>query len=364
MRQQEDNMKENKLRRVISILTMLFLVVGILYPVSQGQAATKSLKVHYIDVGQSDCVLVEYGNKSMLIDAGDTDDTDTILKYLKKQNIKELDYLILTHPHADHIGSASDIIKKYPVGKIIMPKVEHTTKTYENLLKTIAKKNLKITKPVVGTTYKLGKANFTIIAPNSYKHGSNLNNYSIGIKLTYQKNSFVFIGDSEIEAISDIVSNGIDLSADVYMCGHHGSKTSTTKKLLKAIKPKYAIISVGKNSYGHPNDSTLKLLSENKIKTYRTDKSGTIVVKSDGKKISINAKPSTYKPSSSSNTTTDNNSNNNSGTSNIINKTYVYITETGSKYHIKGCRYLKNSMIKIKLTNAKKQGYDPCSVCN
>lgn len=339
------------------LLALLILVIG-LSPNHLTKAATTTLKVHYIDVGESDCTLIQYGSKYMMIDAGDTDDSDTVLDYLKSQKVKKLDYLILTHPHADHIGSAADVIENYDIGKIIMPSVEHTTKTYEEVLQAILDKGMKITKPVVGDSYKLGNVKFIILAPNNYDYGNNLNNYSISIKLTYNKNSFMFIGDCETDAITDILNNGFDLSADVYQCGHHGSDTSTTADLLKVINPKYAIISVGKNSYGHPSDSTLKLLLKNKIKTYRTDESGTIVVKSTGKKITISATPSTYV--SNTNATEIKKSE----TSDSKDTTYVYVTESGSKYHKDGCRYLKDSMIKIKLTDAKNKDYEPCSVCN
>lgn len=344
-------------RYLMTILFMITFCVG-LTP-SQVDAAKTNLKVHYIDVGESDCTLVQYGSHYMLIDAGDTDDSDIVLNYLKKQNVKELDYLILTHPHADHIGSAADVIKKYTIGKIIMPSVEHTTQTYEDVLKAISNKKMKITKPVVGDTYKLGKAKFTIIAPNSYDYGDNINNYSVGIKLTYKKNSFVFIGDSETEAISDILSNDINLSADVYMCGHHGSDTSTTDKLLKAVNPNYAIISVGKNSYGHPCDSVLKLLKDNKIKMYRTDESGTIVATATGSKITFNVKASEYSDSVTENKNTTNNKANSSTSGKV-----VYITETGTKYHKAGCRYLKDSKIEITLEEAQEEGYTACKVCN
>ena len=352
-------MKYVRKSKLLIVLALSLLIANLL-PFGYAQSATTTLKVHYIDVGESDCTLIQYGSKYMMIDAGDTDDTDTVLDYLEDKKVKKLEYLILTHPHADHIGSAADVIKEYSIGKIIMPAKEHTTKTYEEVLNAIKDKKLKITKPIVGDSYNLGTAKFTILAPNNYDYGSNINDYSIGIKLTYNKTKFVFIGDCETDAISDILDNKIDLSADVYQCGHHGSDTSTTEDLLKAINPKYAIISVGKNSYGHPTDSTLKLLSDNKIKTYRTDESGTIVVTSTGKKISINAEEFKYK-STTSDTKDSNNADKDTSNSNV---TYVYVTETGSKYHKEGCRYLKDSMIKIKLTDAVEKDYEPCSVCN
>lgn len=339
----------------IKIILCYLLLVSILISLSGAQqinAATKYYKmyVNYIDVGESDCVLIQSDGKYMLIDAGNNGDGDNIVDYLENKKIKKLDYVICTHPHADHVGGMDDVIKTFDIGKVIAPAISNTTETYEDLLKAIKNKGLKITKPVVGTKYAIGKAKFTIIAPNSYDYGDNLNNYSIGIKLTNGKNSFIFIGDNETEAIGDILKDKVDLKADVYMCGHHGSDTSTTADLLKAVSPKYAVISVGKNSYGHPGTNTLSLLANNNITTYRTDENDTIVATSTGTKITFNAtatKLDSSKDTSSSNT-----------------GTIVYVTETGTKYHKSTCSMLKQSKIKISLKKAKAKGYDPCKKCH
>jgi competence protein ComEC len=284
----------------------------------------------------------------MLIDAGDTDDEDTIIDYMKAQKVKKLDYVICTHPHVDHIGSMDDVINEFNVGKVIMPAVTHTTKVFEDLLDVIEDKGLKITKPVVGEEYAIGKAEFTIIAPND-KY-SDLNNNSVGIKLTNGKNSFIFIRDSETKSIEDILDNEIDINADVYMAGYDGSDTSTNSELLDAISPDSAIISVGKNSYGHPSDSVLDMLNDEGIATYRTDENGTIVATSTGTKISFDAKASKLE-------------NTNGGTTSNNSKTTVYITETGTKYHKDGCSYLKKSKIKITLKDAKDKGLEACGRC-
>jgi competence protein ComEC len=341
------------MKKAISKVIYLMILTLVLSTLSHvpTDAATKyyTMFVHYIDVGESDCVLIESDNKFMLIDAGDTDDEDTIIDYLKAQKVKTLDYVICTHPHADHIGSMDEVIKEFNVGKIIMPAITHTTKVFEDLLDAIEDKGLKITKPVVGREYTIGKADFTIIAPND-KY-SDLNNNSVGIKLVNGKNSFVFIGDCEKEAISDILDNDIDINADSLMLGHHGSDTSTTSELLDAVSPDSAIISVGKNSYGHPSESVLEMLKNEGITTYRTDENGTIVATSTGTKITFDAKAAKIE-------------NTKNGADAQAAKTTVYITDTGTKYHKGGCSYLKKSKIKMTLKDAKNKGLEPCSRCN
>jgi hypothetical protein len=131
-----------------------------------------NLKVHFIDVGQGDCILIEDGTSAMLIDAGNPENGPDIVSYIKKLGINRLDFVIATHPHADHIGGMADVINAFDIGKLIMPKVEHTTRTFENLLLTIRNKGLKITAPVPGTEYRLGNTSFTILAPNSSSYVS------------------------------------------------------------------------------------------------------------------------------------------------------------------------------------------------
>ncbi len=245
------------------------------------------MKVHFIDVGQADCILIESAGKFMLVDAGNNADAKTITNYLDNHGVTKLEYVIGTHPHEDHIGSLDTVIDNYDIGVVILPDVTSTTATFKSVLTSINNKGLSITLPVVGDSYDIGNASFTIIAPNN-GYGSDYNNWSVGIKLINGNNSFVMCGDAELEAEYDIVSNGIDISADVLKCGHHGSNTSTTEALLKAIHPKYAVISVGENNtYGHPANQILERLSEYGVKTYRTDKSGTIVAISDGTNITL-----------------------------------------------------------------------------
>jgi competence protein ComEC len=339
---------------------------------TSGVSVNCQLKVHFIDVGQADSILVQQGSSAMLVDAGNNGDSGTIKSYLDKQGVNELQYFVGTHKDEDHIGSADYIINSFKVGKVYFPKQTATTKTFEDFVIAVKNKGLNLTVPVVGSTFKIGDATATILAPNGSGY-SDSNDYSIVLKVTFGKTSFLLTGDAEEDSESEMLSKGLDLSATVLKVSHHGSKTSTGQSFLNKVNPKYAVISVGEgNSYEHPNQEALDRLKAKSIPVYRTDENGTIVATSNGVTVTFDTNPGSYTGivSSSSSKNSDTSSKDTS-----TNKTKpkpaptekktvtVYITETGSKYHKDGCRYLRKSKIPISLDDAK-QGYDPCSVCD
>lgn len=249
------------------------------------------LEVHFIDVGQGDAIFIKSGEQHMLIDSGDKHNLNDLVNYLKSHDVSKIDYLIATHPHSDHIGAMAGIIESFEIGKIIMPDVIHSSKTFEDLLDAISNNNLKITKPLIGKEYNIGSASFVIIAPNSTDYSS-LNDYSVGIKLTNGENSFILTGDAEINSENEMLNNGISLKADVLKLAHHGSSTSNGNDFLDAVDPSIALISAKKdNSYGHPHVEIMQAMKDRKIQLYRTDEQGTIILISDGRTISANNKP-------------------------------------------------------------------------
>lgn len=245
-----------------------------------------TLSVHYLDVGQGDSIFIELPNqKCMLIDAGENMYGKSITEYINNLGYTNIDYLVATHPHADHIGSMAYVVKHNNIGEIYMPKVTTTTKTYENLLTAIADKGLKVKSAKAGM-YIIDDNDFSIniLAPVTIDE-DNLNNCSVILKITYKNDSFLFLGDAEKKELETVTA---DMSAEVLKVGHHGSRTSTTKALLEKVNPKYAVISLGKdNSYGHPHKSTLKLLDEFGVETYRTDENGTVVISTEGSGVTI-----------------------------------------------------------------------------
>lgn len=246
------------------------------------------MEVHFLDMGQSDSTLIVCDGHAMLIDTGDGDQGTKIQLYLNKRGIKKLDYLVLTHPDADHIGGADVIITKFDIDNVFMSDYKKTTRTYKNLLETLKYKNYKWILPGVGTTYSLGSAKITIAGP-IYQY-DDPNNSSIVLTVKHGNNTFLFTGDAEEEAEEALLEGNIDLEADVLKVGHHGSKTSTTEEFLDAVNPESAVISCGlDNSYGFPHAKTLNNLRARGINVYRTDNQGTIVATSDGKDITWNS---------------------------------------------------------------------------
>lgn len=270
---------------------------------TQGAAGQKGspaalLKIHYIDVGQGDSILLQQDGKNMLIDAGTNDSTDPLVSYLKNQNIQKIDYLILTHPHEDHIGGADKVIEQFNIGSVIMPKVTTPTKTFKDVVSAMNDKKLKAAAPVPGSTFKLGNADCEILGPINSKK-DDLNTYSIVLKVTFGNTKFLFTGDAQVSNEQDMINKGYDLKADVLKVGHHGSRTSSSEAFLKKVSPEFAVISCGKgNDYGHPHKVIMDRLKAMGIKVYRTDEAGTIICTSDGKNISFNRSPGSYSPGS------------------------------------------------------------------
>ncbi|WP_053955462.1 ComEC/Rec2 family competence protein [Inediibacterium massiliense] len=255
------------------------------------QATTQvvgDLKVHFIDVGQADSILIQNEDHNMLIDAGNNGDGDLVVNYLKKQGIEKLDYVVGTHPHEDHIGGLDDVIDNFHIEKVYMPKVTHTSKTFKDVMTSIKNKGLKISTPHVGEEIILGDAKGMILAPNNLEY-KDYNNYSIVIKLVYGNTSFLFTGDAESISEAEMLKNGLDLSSDVLKVGHHGSHSSTTIPFLDQVNPKYAVIMCETgNDYGHPHKETMEKLEQRNISIYRTDQQGTIIASSNGQEINFN----------------------------------------------------------------------------
>lgn len=258
---------------------------------SNSTVSDTEMSVHFLDVGQGDATLVVNGEHAMLIDTG-TDDCGTKLQlYLNKQGIERLDYLVLTHTDADHIGSADVIITKFPIDTVLMGDYPKDTATYRDTIYALKAGNLSYMVPSAGDTYALGDASFTIVGP--VKAYDNSNDTSLCLLLQKGNDTFLFTGDAGVGAEEDMLNAGWNLDADVYHVGHHGSRYSSGNTFLDAVSPTYAVISCGdKNEYGHPHAQTLISLRKLGVSVFRTDEQGTIVATTSGNKIKWNCAPS------------------------------------------------------------------------
>ena len=355
-------------------LLLLILTLSLLFSSCTGQAEAppppeekSTLQITYLDVGQGDCTFILLPNgETMLIDAGNQRDGQGIIQYIQDQNVTALDYVIATHPHADHIGGMAEVMQAFEVKSVYMPKKSHTSVTFEHLLDTVAEKDLTI------QTAKAGKVLFDadelkaeFLAPVSDSY-SNLNNYSAVLKLTYNETCFLFMGDAEQEVEKELLESGQDLSADVLKVGHHGSDTSSGKGFLEAVRPSFAVISVGaENSYGHPDAVTLATLQELQADIWRTDEKGTVIITCDGEHITVQNVELPAQPNAPPAEETEEQQEMESESSAVHPEgETVYITDTGTKYHRDGCRFLKNSKTAVLLEELDTEKYAPCSVCN
>lgn len=247
------------------------------------------MNVHFMDVGKADSILITCNDKNILIDAADKDISNSVVEYLERESVKKIDLVVVTHPHRDHIGQMAEVVRRFAIVRFIMPHLKDgvmsTTHTYEDLLHALDEKNISPQEPNPGSAFKVGDMNVEIFAPN--EQYDNINNYSVVTKITYGNKSFLFTGDAEKESENDMIKAGYNLSADVLKVGHHGSKTSTTQNFLSAVKPQYAVISVGDDKNNLPKKETLNRLQKNNIEVLRTDVNGNVIFSTDGEKIEI-----------------------------------------------------------------------------
>lgn len=249
----------------------------------------ESLVVEYLDLGQADSILLSSYGEYMLIDAGNNEDGDDIVSYLREVDADELKYVVGTHPHADHIGGMDDVIFALDVDNVLLPDTTTNTQTYTDVLDAIETKNVPVTVPVKGQTFQLGDAAVSVIAA---QQADDLNNTSIVLKATYEDTSFLFMGDAETEVENAILSAGTNVKSNVLKVGHHGSSTSTSSTFLAAVSPDAAVISCGAgNSYGHPSATTLQKLTG--VPVWRTDLNGTIIAMTDDQTCRLTAEKGT-----------------------------------------------------------------------
>ena len=314
------------------------------YPTTQAD----SLSVHYIDVGQADCALLECGGQYMIIDGGNVDDSDLVVTYLQDQGVEQLHTVICTHAHEDHVGGLAAVLAVYPTEQILSPTRTYSSACFDDFLYYADQQDIAITIPDPGDSFYLGNAEVTVLGP--VKSYADPNNTSIVVKVKFGDTSFLFTGDMEKDAETDMLDYGMDVSADVLKVGHHGSSTSTGYRFLYEVDPEYAVISVGTdNTYGHPHRETVAILADAGVPMLRTDELGTILAVTDGSEITFTWEKQSAQP----------------GDIEPADATYIG-NRNSKKFHLPTCNGLpaeNNRVIFDSYSEAIDEGYTPCGNC-
>ncbi len=291
--------KQQKRAVIKQLLIPIFLIIaallyqpvkGIFQPqekMTDTENDGNQLTVSYLDVGQGDATLIRKGSFCMLIDAGKNTMGTTVVEYLKKQGISQLDILVGTHPDSDHIGGLDDVIENISVDTVYLPRADKETKTFRDVEEALQQAGKEAMMPEIGKEYLYdGNVMIRFLGPQRDYAGANDN--SLVVQLAYGKNRFLFMGDAEEQAEKDIIKKGFDLECDVLKVGHHGSYTATSEGFLQESNPTYAVISCGRdNSYGHPHAEVLARLEDEDVQVYRTDTMGTVQAVSDGSQVHL-----------------------------------------------------------------------------
>lgn len=360
----ENHFAEETMRKktgaFLSVLLLLLALTGCIpekdTSVSVQPVSGDGLTVHFIDVGQADCSLLECGGQTMLIDGGNAEDSSLVVSYLSNQGIDYLDYVVCTHAHEDHVGGLSGPLNTCTAGQVFAPVTQYDSKVFSNFVKYTEQQGLEVTVPEADSTFALGEAQVTVLGPR--KEYEETNDTSIVLRVDYGETSFLFTGDMESTAEKDLLDAGCDLDATVLKVGHHGSSTSSSYVFLREVMPEYAVISVGENnSYGHPNEEVMSRLYDARATVYRTDEQGTVVAFSDGKTVSF---------------TTENDSAPIVGRDEAENtKSAESITYIGNKnsqvFHRENCSGLPAEQNRVYFDSreaAVAEGYTPCGRCD
>ena len=252
--------------------------------------------VTFLDVGQGDACVIEDGEYTILVDAGYAGfgkdyGKRVVLPYLKHKGIDKIDLMVMTHPHADHIGGLEIVLKKITIREIWDTHNDFESSVYDRILAGAEQNKSTIRYPQPGDIYQLGEMKLTILYPDSAIAMSmkNINNSSIVFRLDYKDHSFLFIGDAEMQAERILANLDSLLNVDVLKVGHHGSSTSSIMSMVNHVSPKYAVISVGKNNrYGHPSENIVQRWVDIGAEVFRSDESGAVIIAVDGEGMSIN----------------------------------------------------------------------------
>ena len=351
------------MKKILALLLALLLLSGCsatdniaTTPNTGAPTVSGDLLVHFIDVGQADCALLEYKGNYVLIDGGNVEDGSLVVSYLEQQGVETLSAVICSHAHEDHVGGLPAVLAVYPTEAVYAPTRTYSSKVFDDFLYYTDQQGLAVTIPAPGDTFTLGQdVQLSILGPTqSY---ADPNDTSIIVLAQFGQTRFLFTGDMETGAENDMLDYwgaDFDWQVDVLKVGHHGSDTSTGYRFLNAVMPTHAVISVGAgNSYGHPHEVPLSRLEDAGCILYRTDELGTVIAASNGSEITFtwgnqNAQPDAAEPGDEPEET-------------------VFIGNKNSKkFHTDTCANLPSEENRVTFESydaAIDAGYTPCGNC-
>lgn len=334
------------------LLLLLAVCLCLYFVIPQDPAApapSGNLTVHFLDVGQADCALLEHDGKFLLIDGGNVADSSLVVSYLQKAGVERLEAVICSHAHEDHVGGLPGVLAVFPTAAVYAPTRTYSSKCFDDFLYYTDQQRLSVTIPNPGDRIAFGSATITVLGP--VKSYPDPNNTSLVLRVDFGDTRFLFTGDMETAAENDMLDAGADVKTDVLKVGHHGSNTSTGYRFLYEANPKWAVISVGTdNDYGHPHKEPLSRLQDAEVTVYRTDKMGTVLAVSDGSTVTFTWKNTGVQPEASGD-----------------NLQTSYIGNINSHvFHRSDCSGLpaqKNQILFDSYDSAIQAGYTPCSRC-
>jgi competence protein ComEC len=251
------------------------------------------LRVTVLDVGQGDAIVVRApGGETALVDSGPGGSgfnagEKTVLPYLRKTGVRSLDAVVLTHPHEDHVAGMASVLRALPAKMLVDCGAPHASPGYAAVLKLVEEKDIPYHVARRGDEIRLGEITLKVLNPPEYRSGAGLNDRSVVLKVEYGETSILLAADAEREAEMDMLANCKNLQSTVLKVGHHGAEKATSEAFLDAVRPEVAIVSVGRNAFGHPSRETLDRFKRHGVRVYRTDRNGGVTIESDGKRVGI-----------------------------------------------------------------------------